>query len=163
MDDRLLGIYLNDHLAGAAGGVALSKRMTSSLQDEHARQQLQGIAREIAEDRDSLLGLLRRLELRRVYYKESAGVIGERLGRLKLNGGLVRRSPSSDVVEFEALAMGVTAKRAGWRTLRLLAADDSRLDDGELADLEARAEAQLEALEALRRDAVRRAFVRQAQ
>ena len=43
--------------------------------------------------------------------------IGERLGRLKPNGALIRRPPLTDLVEIEALATIVHAKRNGWVAL----------------------------------------------
>ena len=54
-------------------------------------------------------------------YKVYAGLVGERVGRLKLNGRLLARSPLSSLEELELLSLGVTGKAAGWRTLRLLA------------------------------------------
>ena len=58
-------------------------------------------------------------------YKVGAGWIGEKAGRLKLNGRLLTRSPVSDLEELELLRLGVEGKAAGWRTLRTLADTDS--------------------------------------
>lgn len=92
------------------------------------------------------------------HYKVYAGWVTEKLGRFKLNGQVVGRSPLSDLVELEALRLGVAGKAAGWRALRDLAAEDPRLDQGQLDGLLGRARAQEDLLEDLRRDAVRRAF-----
>lgn len=43
--------------------------------------------------------------------------VGERVGRLKPNGRVLRRSPLSDLIEIEALIDAVSAKRAGWYAL----------------------------------------------
>lgn len=46
-------VYLNDHLAGAAGGVRLARRLAGRL-DGDQRRDAQRLAHEIAEDRDRL-------------------------------------------------------------------------------------------------------------
>ena len=56
------------------------------------------------------------------------------------------------------MRLGVTGKAAGWRTLRLLADADPRLDRGRLDELIARADSQLGLLEDLRVRAARSAF-----
>lgn len=43
--------------------------------------------------------------------------LGERMGRLKPNGRVIRRSPLSDLIEIEALSDAINAKRAGWYAL----------------------------------------------
>ena len=61
-------------------------------------------------------------------YKVYAGWIGEKAGRLKFNGRLFTRSPLSRLEELELLRLGVEGKAAGWRTLRVLADTDQRLE-----------------------------------
>ena len=70
--------------------------------------------------------------------------VGERIGRLKPNGRVLRRSPLSDLIEVEALVDAVAAKRTGWHALAAvrLPAD---LDD-EVAQLITRADDQLDRL-----------------
>jgi hypothetical protein len=154
---ELLGIYLNDHLAGAAGGVALARRVAGSRTGS-AGEQTRRLAQQIAEDRDSLVAIIARLGLRRTFYKEPFAVIAERAGRLKANGALVRRSPLSDVVEYEMLALGITGKRAGWQALRELATSRTELDADALDVLIQRAEEQLEVVQRLRIAAVGQAL-----
>jgi hypothetical protein len=43
--------------------------------------------------------------------------LGERIGRFKRNGRLLRRAPLSDLMEIEALVTAVRAKAAGWQAL----------------------------------------------
>ena len=83
-------------------------------------------------------------------YKVYAGLVGERVGRASSTAACGRRSPLSSLEELELLSLGVTGKAAGWRTLRLLADADPRLDRGRLDELIARADSQLELLEGLR-------------
>ena len=79
-----------------------------------------------------------------------AAWIGEKAARLKLNGYLLARSPLSDLEELEMLRLGVEGKAAGWRTLRVLAETDERLDPGRLDELIAGARRQADLLEELR-------------
>jgi hypothetical protein len=151
---KLLGIYLNDHLAGATGGVELARRTARGRQGSSGDGDLGRLAREIAEDRRSLLDVMRRLGVPVRRHKVIAGWAGEKAGRLKANGRVVRRSPLSSLVELEAMRLGVEGKASGWRTLRELADGDDRLDAGLLDTLIARAHDQAELLEDIR---VRRA------
>ena len=76
--------------------------------------------------------------------------MGEKAARLKLNGHLLARSPLSGLEELEMLRLGVEGKAAGWRTLRVLAETDKRLDPDRLDELIARARRQADLLEELR-------------
>jgi hypothetical protein len=134
-----LGIYLNDHLAGATGGLELARRVAGAGQVPAPPAELRQFAQEVAEDRDTLLRIMSTLGLPVRSYKVWAGWAGEKAGRLKLNGHLTTRSPLSNLEELELLRLGVEGKAAGWRTLRTLADRDSRLDAGQLDELISRA------------------------
>ena len=82
--------------------------------------------------------------------------IVERLGRLKLNGRLLRRSPLSDVVELETLVVGVRGKEALWTALRTASV---RLEGIDLDALVDSARAQGAEIEARRVSAVSNAFL----
>ena len=146
----LLGIYLNDHLAGATGGMELAHRLAASHPDPGQRITLQRLAAEITQDRRALLDLMAALGLPVRHYKLSAAWAAEKAARLKLNGRLLSRSPLSSLEELEMLRLGVEGKAAGWRTLRALADADSRLDRDRLDELMARARQQADLLEELR-------------
>jgi len=83
-------------------------------------------------------------------YKVYAAWIGEKAGRLKLNGHLLTRSPLSSLEELELLRLGVEGKAAGWRTLRILADREDHLDSGRLDELISSARRQADLLEELR-------------
>ncbi|HEX3814483.1 MAG TPA: hypothetical protein VHX59_16730 [Mycobacteriales bacterium] len=158
-EPALLGIYLNDHFAGASGGVDLARRLAGSHRDSAAGRELERIAAETAEDRDSLRQIMADLEVKPQRYKAMAASVAEKLGRLKLNGRLLRHSPLSSVIELEAMRLGVEGKAAGWRTLRMVAEDDPRLDAEQLDWLIARAREQADTLEELRVRALADALV----
>jgi hypothetical protein len=116
--NRYLGIYLNDHLAGAAAGVRLARRLRqSNEEDAELAQPLARISAEIEADRATLESLMRRLGIRRSRVKPALAAVGEKLGRLKPNGQLRGYSPLSRLVELEALLVGVSGKLQLWRTL----------------------------------------------
>jgi hypothetical protein len=146
----LLGIYLNDHLAGATAGSELAHRMARSHRGREEGGPLSRLAAEITEDRSTLLNLMASLGVTMRRYKVGAAWIGEKAGRLKFNGRLLARSPLSDLEELELLRLGVEGKAAGWRTLRAQAESDARLDAARLDELIVRARRQADQLEELR-------------
>jgi hypothetical protein len=158
-EPELLGIYLNDHLAGAAGGAELARRLAESHRDTAAADDLAWLAEQVAEDRETLIRLMTQLDIARSRYKEPVAWLAEKAGRLKPNGHLLGRSPLSSVVELEGMTLGVTGKLTGWRTLRTIADTDSRLDPDVLDQLIERAQEQIDRLERLRIRAVIEAFV----
>jgi hypothetical protein len=160
MPSKLLAIYLNDHLAGATAGAALAQRAAGSNRDNDAyHPALSTVAEEIREDRASLLGIMSALEIGTDPVKQALAWAGEKAARLKLNGHLLSYSPLSRLDELEFLALGVTGKRALWRSLELLAPEEPRLRSEQLTELIARADRQLEALEACRLRAASDAFL----
>ena len=138
----LLGIYLNDHLAGATAGAELAHRMARSHTSPAAASAMQRLAAEVAQDRSALLEIMARLSVPTRGYKVWAAWVGEKAGRLKFNGNVRSRSALSDLEELEMLRLGVEGKAAGWRTLRAFAASDPRLDCARLDDLILRARRQ---------------------
>jgi hypothetical protein len=146
----LLGIYLNDHLAGATGGAELARRVAASRRSTPAGAALGQLARDIDQDRTALISIMTALGVPVRRYKVGLGWVGERIGRLKLNGYLVSRSPLSSLEELELLRLGAEGKAAGWRTLRVLADSDRRVDARQLDELVGRARSQVEVLEDLR-------------
>lgn len=145
-----LATYLNDHSAAAMGGAELVRRAASAQRGTRNGPELQRLADEVAEDRQSLLVMMRRLDVPIRQYKVAGGWALEKVGRLKLNGSVLSRSPLSSVVELEGLLMGVHGKLALWQTLRALADNEPRLDAVELDRLISRAEDQLKRLEDMR-------------
>jgi hypothetical protein len=147
-DRRYLGIYLNDHLAGATAGVELARRVAAHNQGTEAGLVLAAVRDEIEADRDTLEGLMERLGVDRSRIKPAAGWLAERLGRLKPNGHLLSDSPLGYVVELEALCTGITGKKMLWRALeRSLEEPPPGFDFAALAE---RAESQRERVEAQR-------------
>jgi hypothetical protein len=145
---ELLSIYLNDHLAGATLGVELARRLRGSNRgDPEFGPALAEVCAEIEADRETLKAVMDQFGVGRGRLKPLAAVLGERLGRLKLNGRLWSYSPLSRLDELELLQIGVVGKRRLWRALEHTHAGD--LSSFELGALAERATEQLRRLEAL--------------
>ena len=140
-----VGTYLNDHLAGATVGRELSKRALGENRGTPLGTFLEKLHREIAEDRETLLDVMRALDVGQDRLKTIGAQVGERIGRLKPNGNLLSYSPLSRVVELEGLAIGVYAKASLWRALREFG--DPRLAEFDFTALERRANRQRDGLE----------------
>jgi hypothetical protein len=150
-EQDLLGVYLNDHLAGATVGLELVRRMAASAEPgTEAAAVVKRLVSEITADRSALIKMMAAMGVKIRGYKVFAAWAGEKAGRLKLNGHLLSRSPLSALEETEMLRIGVEGKAAGWRTLRVVAQRDSRLDLGQLDELLAGATRQSDTLERLR-------------
>jgi hypothetical protein len=154
----LLGVYCNDHLAAATGGIELVSRMLGRHRQTEHEPRLEELLGELREERAALRSSMASLGLPVRQYKQLASWLGEKISRAKLNGHLLSRSPLSDLVEFEFIATAVLAKRAGFETLRELAAVDSRLDAALLDRLIAQADKQHNWLADARREVASRVF-----
>ena len=143
---RRLDVYLNDHLAGAMVGVELSRRAAENNRGTSLGDFLEGLHREIVEDRQTLQRLMTALGVEQSALKPAAGWVLEKAGRLKLNGQIRGYSPLSRLVELEGLETGVSGKRALWQTHSSVFDGDPRLAQFNLDGLIARAEEQLEGI-----------------
>jgi hypothetical protein len=159
LDDHLLGVYLHDHLAGAAGGVELVRHAAKEQADTPAGPVLAALAHEIERDRDSLRTILDDLGMTDFAVHEAATWLGEKVARLKPNGQLVGRSPLTSLIEIETLRIALVGKLAGWTTLRTLADDDPRLDADHLDRLIVRGIEQADIAEELRKSMASKVFL----
>jgi hypothetical protein len=153
-----LGIYLNDHLAGATAGVELARRVARGYRDGEHHKRLGGIAADIAADREALLQLMRSAGVPIRGYKILGGWLIEKAARLKPNANFLVRSPLSDLIELESLYLGIEGKAACWRTLLAAAADGAPADPDRLRALLHRASDQLAVVEEVRIQAGARLF-----
>jgi hypothetical protein len=155
----LLSIYLNDHLAGATVGRELSRRAAGSNRGTSYGPFLENLAGELEEDRQTLLDVMRALDVGVDRLKVAGAWGAEKLGRLKPNGRWRSYSPLSRVVELEGLTLGVTGKLSMWRALELVQGEYPPLARFDFAALAARAERQREGLDEQRHAAATEAFV----
>ena len=104
---------------------------------------------ELVEDRRTLLDVMGAVGAAPSPFKTRLAQLGERAGRLKLNGQLTGYSPLSRLVELEAFSVGAEGKRLLWVSLATL--EDRRLEGFDFEALAARAQRQRDGLEEHRR------------
>ncbi|MFC7403692.1 NAD-dependent epimerase/dehydratase family protein [Georgenia alba] len=123
VDRELLGIYLDDHLTGATGGVERIGRMARSYADTSIGPELTLLAAEIAAARDRLRTVIEELGLPTKPHRQALAWAAERAGRLKLNGRLLGASPLTVVLELELMRSAVAGQLALWQTMTELAGE----------------------------------------
>jgi hypothetical protein len=159
-DDRLLAIYLNDHLGGSAAAIQRCRYSAGRASGTELGEFLKHLVGEIEADRETLLRAMERVGAHVSLFKQTAGRVAERLGRLKPNGQVIGQSALTPLVELELLSLGIEGKRRLWLTLEALC--DPRLAEFEFAALADRANCQGEGIEKHRLAAARSAFRRRS-
>ena len=154
-----LETYLQDHRAGAAMGSDLAHRLAEENVGTPYEDFLLGLAQEIDGDVEMLEQVMDRFGVSKPALKIAGAKVGEKLGRLKPNEQLTGYSPLSRVLEIEGLRGGVQAKQGLWDSLAELAKHDDRLDPEQMAELQAKAQKQLDGLREQSRMAAHEAFV----
>jgi hypothetical protein len=145
--NELLGVYLNDHLAGSAAGIELATKLRDNHQGTELGNLMAALHRDISQDRDALEELMRHLEVERHPVKEAAGWALEKLSRLRLNPALTGSADLTRLLETEALSLGIEGKLLIWLALKEAAAGDRRLAGTDFDRLIERARGQRRTLE----------------
>ncbi len=153
----MLGIYLNDHLAGSVVGSSLARRFERQNRGNDYGRPIGEIAREIEEDQAALVEVMDRVGVRRKKVRLAIARIMELGMRLKPNGRLVGYSPLSRVIELEGLTVGITGKLELWRSMEALE-NGSSIAQVDFERLASRAEGQRDRVEDLRVRAARDAL-----
>lgn len=143
----LLAIYVEDHLALSLAGVRLARRCRAANPEGALGAFLERLVPELEEDRAVLRDVARALGGGSSALKETAAVLGELAGRLKLNGRLLRYSDLSRVWELEGLVAGTASRRGLWKLLGKAAQRDALLRGFDFERLEERARGHGEELE----------------
>ncbi len=154
----VLSTYLNDHYAAAVAAAELARRMSAQRRGGPDAEEFAALAGEVADDARALRVILSELGVPVRRYKTVAAWLGEKVGRLKLNGRVRAPSPASPVVELDGLGMLITARAGVWRTLLTVARHDDRLDERELIELLGRADRQEDTVRRLQGRAAETAF-----
>jgi hypothetical protein len=151
--DAALRIYLQNHEAAGRAGLDLSRRTARSQKGRSYGPQLRDLCFDIQEDLSRLRAILRDGGGGPNVVLGLALQAGERMGRLKPNGRVIRRAPLSDLLEIEALQDAVQAKRSGWLALAAAKIDPARVDE-----LIERADEQIARLEVIHAEVAGRVF-----
>ena len=156
--NELLGVYLNDHLAGSAAGLELAEKLRDNNHGTELGRVMATLHHDIEQDRSALEELMARLDVTRHPVKEAAGWALERLSRLRLNPLLTGSADLTRLLETEALSLGIEGKQLMWVALKEAAAHDERLADTDYDRLIERASTQRRTLEPHRQAAALSAF-----
>lgn len=183
---RYLAIYLDDRQAALlaasrlAGRLCAARRSADDPDSDADATDAESARLHLERDRAALLETIKTLRLRRSRIKEAGAVAAEMMGRAKLNGHLLSRSPLSDVVEVEGVQLCLLGAAMMWRSLADIAADgqgngqlrpaasaespssapDSPVSESSLRAWALDAEEHAAALEPMRLRTVRRALLR---
>jgi hypothetical protein len=143
-----LEIYLQNHEAAAQAGSDFFRRTAANQSSREYGDQLRALAAEIKEDHRRLQAIMSNVGVRPNVPFGLALRLGERIGRVKPNGRLIRRAPLSDLIEIEGLLDAVSAKKSGWQALATIEPTPG-IDPAEIDALLTRAEDQLSQLTVL--------------
>ncbi|MBA2459680.1 MAG: hypothetical protein H0V43_12110 [Gemmatimonadales bacterium] len=154
MSDETLSTYLNDHLAGSIGAIAMVERAIEENAATLLGRRLEEILKEIRKDQTVVQDLIERVGSKENPVKKAGALLAEKVGRVKLGGtgdpgGLAR------LEVLETLGIGMQGRRALWRALRVVAKKHPALRDLDLDLLERRAVEQHDRVEEWRLEAAR--------
>jgi hypothetical protein len=152
-DTEPLDVYLNDHLAGSAAAVELVERIRSNNQGTALAAHLEGLGREIEEDRDTLAEVMTALGVVRSTPKQVAGKVLETLSRFRLNERITGSADVTRLLELETVSLGIEGKLLLWRSLSEVADVRPELAPFDLTVLATRAVSQRAGLEPFRLEA----------
>lgn len=148
MSDRELGIYINDHLTGSTGGLALARRAAGNAAGTDREGLWRSMVTELSGEREILKRIRDLVGAKPNLPKYAIAWAGEKAGRLKLNGYLLKKSDLGQMLELEMLIVGVTGKLSLWRALERL--EDPRFEEFDFLALADQAESQRHRLEQFR-------------
>lgn len=156
MNDDLLELYLQDHLAGSLAAIELARRVQEENQGNEFGDALREIREEFEAERRELRLIIDGLNLERSRFKLGAAWFGEKVTRLATKGRLGGYSMLGRVVELESLLATVQTRVGVWRTLQSLSEAYPALESFDLEGFERQARNQLERLDKLHQRAARK-------
>lgn len=156
-DDRF-AIYVRDHLAGSAGGLALLRRSLGNNLGTDYEGPIRHVLDGTRQDREDLERVAAHNGVTPSRVKHLAAALAEKVGRAKFNGEVRGYSPLARLWELEQLGAAVAAKTDLWTLMvdeRLAARVPVDVDAETVLD---RCRSQVDLLEEFRRRAGREAL-----
>lgn len=157
MNDELLRIYLNDHLAGSVEAVELIEHFLASNPDSTLDSFLKQLLADIKQDQEVLRDVRKRVGGTESRMKDAMAWLLDKLSRLKLNEWSEHKDLSR-LEKLEELVLGVRGKLALWASLEAVCRSSDRFSDVDFQSLKQRAQQQLDQIERHRIEAARKAF-----
>ncbi len=141
MCDENLASYLQDHLAGAVGGLEMVQHLIDMARDPVLREFLLSLKAEIEADERTLQEILQQAGVEKSPVRQAAAWLTEKVCRAKFKLAGSQPDGLGMLEAMEGLTLGITGKRALWQALPL-----TKLR-GDFERLQQRAEDQLARLE----------------
>lgn len=157
-DRDSLGRYIRTHLAGSNAGIRLFGRSGRNQFDPDIGAVVLEIAEQLVEERDYLQVLADLVGPGENLILSTGAAVGEKVGRLKPNGSLLRRTAMTDLVELETMRVAVSGKLAGWESLLAIVDDQAVLEREDVERFRDQAIVQLNRLGDVHAIAARRAL-----
>jgi hypothetical protein len=158
MAKTAIDVYLNDHLAGATLGCDLAEQIQARAAGTPLSEVMAPLVVQIDEDRQTLIGLMQRLDSSPNPVKQAGAWVTEKASRVKFAGVTSGEPELGRFQALESLALGVQGKLSLWEALAQVADQHPELASINLPDLTRRAQRQYEILERERLAAGRHAL-----
>jgi hypothetical protein len=156
--NETLGAYLSDHLAGATAAIDHLDKLIANAGGTPSQAVFVELAREIKADRRTLEDLIERLGAGKRPIKQVAASFAEKVGRLRFSDQVTGDHRLSQLLELEALQLGIEGKHAMWVALQEVARIDPALAGLDYEELMRRARRQADVVERYRIEAATDAF-----
>jgi hypothetical protein len=146
-DSDNIAVYLNDHLGGSAAALELLDSLRADA-DPELGEVLEAVQEEILEDRETLLRVMRSVNVEPGAVKQVAGRVAGAALRLHASEAVTGSAELSQLLRLEVLVLGISGKIAGWTALGV--SRGGRLEGVDIDSLVERARSQLVRVEPYR-------------
>ena len=154
-----LSTYLNDHLAGSVAAIELLDHLIKVHEGKPLEQFFKELRRDINADQEVLRKLVQRFAKESAIRKAGAWLV-EKFSRVRIQIAGEKPGEMGLLQALEVLVLGITGKQLLWRALSAALANSPLLRGVDLQQLEERAIAQIERVEAKRLETAREALPR---
>lgn len=142
--------YLTDHLAGATAGVEVVETATKEYKNREVGEFFSALAIEIKKDYGTLEDVMQTMGVEESGLKSTLAEMGAAIAKPKFKGMGDDNRDLGPFNSLEALSVGVHGKACMWKALITVADSYDGLKEFDLDALKARAEDQLDRIEAKR-------------
>lgn len=158
MNDQLLALYLNNHLAGSVAGIELARRCHANNRGTPLGGFLSELIPQLEEEQTMVKQVLDRLGTQQQSVKKLGAWVFEKMGEIAI-GEYSRKHPAlAQVFEMEGILLGSTARQGLWTLLEICRSTDERLNSIDFNYYRKRAEQHCREIERHRQLAAREVF-----
>jgi hypothetical protein len=155
LSEEALSVYLNDHLAGSVAAVDMIEQAMDRNKATPLGAFLKQLLDGVRADQATLQRLMEQFGVEKSGVKQATSWAAEKFSRLKFMTTGRTSEGLRNLLELEALLLGVLGKRSLWLSLKAASEADPRLQQADLDTLIKRAEDQISGLEQRRDEAAR--------